>query len=126
MELNFFYAKHKHRMWRMKLKAYLLDLDDLDEREIISSNDCILGKWLNEYGWEAYKDYPEMKEFVDLHEKIHEIVSEMPKLKKANKLKKADEKYRQLEQESDTLINLLEKIQEKEEAKAEDMKKQEI
>lgn len=117
MELNFFYAKHKHRMWKMKLKAYLLDLDDLDEKEIISSNDCILGQWINEYGWETYKEHPEMKEFVNLHEKIHDIVSEMPTLKKANKLQLAREKFEILEQESDKLIHLLEQIQEKEESK---------
>ena len=125
MELNFFYAKHKHRMWRMKLKAFLLDLDDLSEKEITSSNDCILGKWINEYGWEAYKDHPEMKEFVDLHERIHDIVSEMPNLKKANKLKEAQKKYEQLERESDELINLLEKLQEKEEAKEKNLERQE-
>jgi len=126
MELNFFYAKHKHRMWRMKLKAFLLDLDDLREQEIISPNDCILGKWINEYGWDAYKDYPEMKEFVDLHNKVHEIVGEIPALKKANKKKEADEKYKQLEQESDKLINLLEKIQEKEENKEQNLEPQEL
>lgn len=126
MELNFFYAKHKHRMWRMKLKAFLLDLDDLDEKEIISSNDCILGKWINEYGWETYKDYPEMKEFVDLHERIHEIVKEMPDLKRANKLKEAQKKYEQLESESDKLIALLEKIQVKEDKEQEKEKEQEL
>ena len=126
MELNFFYAKHKHRMWRMKLKAFLLDLDDLREQEIISPNDCILGKWINEYGWDAYKDYPEMKKFVNLHNKVHEIVGEIPALKKANKMKEADKKYKQLEQESDKLINLLEKIQEKEENKEQNLEPQKL
>jgi hypothetical protein len=101
----------------MKLKAFLLGLDDLREEEIISPNNCILGKWINEYGWEAYKGYPEMKEFVDLHNEVHNIVSEIPSLKKNNKLEKANERYRELEKESDKLINILERIQKKEEAK---------
>ena len=115
MELNFFYAKHKHRMWKMKLKAFLLDLDELEESQITSSDNCILGQWINNYGWEAFKDYPEMEKFVNLHENIHQIVSTMPDLKRNNKHQEAWKKLQELEQESDKLIDLLDILRQKEE-----------
>jgi len=99
----------------MKLIAFLLDLEDLTEQEVISPNSCILGKWINEYGWEAYKDYPEMQDLVDLHNKVHEIVSEILNLKKDKKLSEANKRYKELEKESDKLINLLKELKEKEE-----------
>ncbi|MCF8334957.1 MAG: CZB domain-containing protein [Bacteroidales bacterium] len=125
MELNFFYAKHKHRMWKMKLKAFLLGLDELDENKIVSSDSCILGQWINNYGWEAYKEYPEMKKFVDLHEKIHQIVRDIPGLKKKNKLEEARNKFKELDKESDKLIELLDILQQKEKQKEEQKEKTE-
>gem|GEM_PF-2051653 len=113
MELNFFYAKHKHRMWKMKLKAYLLGLDDLDENKIVSDQECELGQWINQVGWEAYKHHPEMQQLVDKHQLIHQVVEEIPKLKKTGDLQKATNQYNRLEEESDKLIGLIEAIEEK-------------
>lgn len=114
MELNFFYAKHKHKMWKMRLKAFLLGLEDFDENKITSSDDCDLGKWINEYAKEAYKDFPEMEELIQIHDKIHEIVKEIPTLKKKNKLQEANQKYELLKKESDRLLQKLGKIEQRE------------
>ena len=114
MELNFFYAKHKHKMWKMHLKAYLLDIDDIDEKRIVSSNDCELGKWINGFAINKYKDNPDLEQLIQIHNKIHVIVKDIPRLKKKGEIEKAQENYNNLEKESQRLIKILETFEVKE------------
>jgi len=114
MELNFFYAKHKHKMWKMHLKAYLLGLDDFDEKRIVSSKDCELGKWINAFAKNKYKGHPELSNLIRLHDNIHQIVIDIPDLKKQGKVDEAYKKLHLLENESAKFIAILEALEKEE------------
>ena len=54
MRLDFFYAKQKHRMWKIRVRAYLLDIDSFDKNKIKDHHSCDLGKWIDNYARENY------------------------------------------------------------------------
>ena len=112
MGLNFFYAKHKHRMWKMHLKAFLLDLEDFEENRIVSSKDCRLGQWIQAVPADVAEEFNEWDRFLELHEKIHAIVKEIPDLKKKKKIDEAFQKIQELDENSNQLIGILDRFEE--------------
>ena len=113
MNLDFFLAKQKHIMWTIKLKAFLMDLQEFSVEQAVSHKSCDLGKWIYEYGYEAYKNYPEMVELELIHIDLHKSVKGIIEYKNSGKSHLAVEEFNKLQQISDkivTLLNVLEGI----------------
>ena len=112
MILDFFGAKHKHLIWTIKLKAYLLDIQDIRIEEAISHKSCLLGQWIYEFGLEKYKEYPEMLELESVHKELHFNVQSIIELKSNGYLEEAVTNFDNLKKISDRIITLLDKLEE--------------
>lgn len=113
MNLDFFMAIQKHHLWRIQLKAFLLGLQDLSANQAADHAGCQLGKWLYEYGLNAYPDIREVADLEEIHQQLHHSAQEIIAAKKSNDLPKAKELYGVLAKTSDELERLMNSIEEK-------------
>lgn len=113
MELNFFFAKQKHRMYKIHLKAFLIGLDqDLsDEIKDKDSTTCQLGQWIKQNANSKLSNFQEFKELAELHDKFHEKANTIITFKKEDQILEAKEEFKKLENISDTLLYLLTEIE---------------
>ena len=112
MTLDFFLAKQKHKLWLIKVRAYLLNIQSFNLNEAISHTDCELGKWIYNFGFETYKDIDEMVELEEIHLNLHAIVRQIIELKNDNKIEEAFVKFEELKRVSNAIIYLLNKLEE--------------
>lgn len=111
MVLDYFIAKQKHRMWMINMKAYLLDLEDFDASKVASHTNCDLGKWIYGYGINVFKNNSEFEELEKIHQVLHETILTIINLKESNNLKEANLEFNKLEDVSNKILYLLDKIE---------------
>lgn len=83
MAVDFAVARIKHWLWNQKLQQYLAGKINLDESELVSPQNCDLGKWIYTEGMYKYGKILEMQELEKVHKLMHTTVSKIVKLKKA-------------------------------------------
>jgi len=110
MKINFFYAKQKHRMWKIRIRAFLMDIDDLENIEIKSHKSCELGIWIEKYAKKEFSGSSYLAGLVESHEGVHDAIKEVLVLRKKNQPKKAWEAFEKLEIASVEVINYLDKL----------------
>ena len=110
MELDFFIAKQKHNMWYLKLKAYLIELQEFSLEQATSYKACDLGKWLYSEGYERFKHFPEMIRLEKIHIELHNTIKEIIELKSNNNIEEAYKKLETLKIISIEIISLLDKL----------------
>jgi len=113
MNLDFFLIKQKHRMWCLKMKAYLLDIQEFDEERVISHSACDLGKWLSEVALPNYGNLPEIVELDTIHKIFHDTVKQIVMLKKQGFIHEAYIEFTNLKNTSESIIKWLDTIEEK-------------
>jgi len=119
MNLDFFLAKQKHYMWKIQLKAFLLDLQDMSAGQAVDHTQCDLGKWLYGFGLERYGDIKEMAELEKVHQQLHRLVRDVLDAKNNGDRAKAMELYAGLDEISGRIEKSLDAIEKKIVARAE-------
>ncbi len=74
MKLDFFLAKHFHRMFLVYLKGYLLGICDIKFEDLISDKECEFCRWVVSSGLSDYGDMLEVKQLMDKHKEMHGAV----------------------------------------------------
>lgn len=111
MDLNFFYAKQKHRMWKIRMKAHCLGIEEMAVEQIASAHQCDLGKWIDSYAAEKYKDLSEMDELIMKHDNLHNLAKLIVEKKKAGDMEACQREFKTLEQHSTRIVELLDFIE---------------
>ena len=113
MNIDFYLAKHKHLMWKIRLKAFLIGLKDMEEKQVVSHHDCDLGKWLDNFAMNEYKNIEELKKLEKLHIKMHNVVADIIRVKNENNMEEACKLYKMMKAYSDNIIALLDIVDNK-------------
>lgn len=113
MNLDFFLAKQKHHMWKIQLKAFLLDLQDMSADQATDHTQCDLGKWLYGFGLEEYGDLKEMADLEKEHQQLHRMVRDILAAKNSGARGKAMELYARLAKLSGSIEEALDAIEKK-------------
>jgi len=103
MEINLFYAAHRHKMWLLYLKAYLLDIQEISEAFV--NETCYFEYWLNNYGLKAYSHLHELQEAEQAHNNFHNTVKNILRLKTENLINEAWEEIKILEKRLSVVSN---------------------
>jgi methyl-accepting chemotaxis protein len=78
--------------------------------EAVSHRDCELGQWLYGGALERYRHVPGMRELEPLHQRMHEVVHEVVRLKNDGRLDAARKVYEQVAPLSRQVIDYIEEI----------------
>ncbi len=96
-------AKTDHLVWVEYIVQFLKNKKNLKENELANHYQCRFGKWYYSSDSNEFKNYEVFKQIEEPHKKIHEIGSEIVKLKNQGKSKEAWEKFEELKQISEII-----------------------
>ena len=112
-ELDLVAAKTAHLAWKGRLSAYLNGKGSLTAEQAVSHTDCVLGKWYYAEGMAKFGDLAEMKEIEAPHAELHQLIRGIIDLREAGRLEEAKQAYRQVEPLSRRIVDMLDVIREK-------------
>lgn len=104
---DFAQARRAHRQWRVKVRAYINDVDVQFDRN--SANDgtvCALGKWIYGSGSE-YQSLPAYQSLERAHSELHSFIGRILELKDVGDIESANLEMTKLENESNKVIELI-------------------
>jgi len=78
--INFLDAITHYLSWRVRLRGFLEDKDNVTESEIGSHKDCDFGKWLYSEGLSRYGTMSEIAELEDIHKQLHKTALRIVRL----------------------------------------------
>ena len=104
-------AKAAHLAWRVRLRSYLDGNGFLDRSEAMSHEECDLGRWYYGGGLHELQHIAEMKELEGPHSELHHLIREIVELREAGRLEEAEQAFRQVDELSGRIVELLERIQ---------------
>lgn len=107
MKPDFFYAKHLHKLKAIKLKAYIIELQNKTEE--FELNNCFFQQWLNQFV-EGEK-LAGLKDIIVLNKKYHTRIKDIIELKEQGKYQKALNEYKNVEKISKEMLSLLNLIE---------------
>ena len=70
-----------HVIWNLRLRDLLDGKEFIPENEVISHEECTLGKWLYKEGMDKHGAIPEMQELEAVHAELHKVVKEIVRMK---------------------------------------------
>lgn len=97
--------------WRIRLRGFLEDKDNITESEIGSHKDCDFGKWLYSEGLGRYGTLREIIELEGIHKRLHETALLIVRLGSQRDTKVGSEALKTFESLSLEMISLLVKLQ---------------
>ncbi len=111
MNLDFLLTKQKHALWKIQLKAFLLDLQEFSVEEAIDHRRCELGKWLYNFGLKTYANIDAVHQLEQVHQQLHTIVKDIIQAKGLKNLKKTTSLFDELKMVSDRIESLLDEVE---------------
>ncbi len=78
--IDFLDAIIHYLSWRVRLRGFLEDKDNVTEYDIGSHKDCDFGKWLYSEGLSRYGTMREIAEIEDIHKQLHETALRIVRL----------------------------------------------
>ena len=103
-------VKSDHLVWKACIADALLDGPPMAEAELKDHNQCRLGKWYNSGGKERYGASKIFQSIEEPHAKVHALGKEIDQLAKQGNVEQALAKLAQMEQLSNTLFDLFDKL----------------
>jgi hypothetical protein len=97
--------------WRIRLRGFLEDKDNITESEIGSHRDCDFGKWLYSEGLGRYGTMKEIIELEGIHKRLHETALLIVRLGSERNTMVGSEALETFESLSLKMISLLVKLQ---------------
>jgi len=104
-------AKTAHLAWKTRLRAFLDGTATLSEEQAVSHHHCDFGKWYYSEGLSEYGHIQALRDVENPHAKLHQMIKDIVQLKKTGKTSEAEVIYQQVEPLSDSIINLLNKVE---------------
>ncbi|MEA1989821.1 MAG: methyl-accepting chemotaxis protein [Pseudomonadota bacterium] len=104
---DFAQARRAHRQWRVKVRAYINEVDVQFDRS--TANDgtlCALGKWIYGAGSE-YQSLPAYQSLERAHSELHSFIGRILELKDVGDIETANLEMAKLETESNKVIELI-------------------
>jgi Chemoreceptor zinc-binding domain len=111
--LDFTRAKLKHLTWKDQLRRYLDGKEQIAAKELLSPQDCELGKWIYAEGLAKYGQVLEMKNLEGVHRELHALVESIVHAKTAGDEAGAEQAYQKLLMLSDRIVSLLDEVKKK-------------
>jgi Chemoreceptor zinc-binding domain len=95
--LNFMDAITAHQKWKTRLASYLegTSTEKLDYRVVCRDDQCVLGKWINGPGGDAYGHIPIFSQLKMTHAQFHLAAATVVRFQDDGKPEKAQEALRQ-------------------------------
>ncbi|MCU7806889.1 MAG: CZB domain-containing protein, partial [Candidatus Thiodiazotropha sp. (ex Semelilucina semeliformis)] len=109
--LNFSAAKSAHLAWKARLRAFLDGETSLTQDEAVSHHDCVLGKWYYSEGLSQYGDIPEMRQIEAPHKTMHQLISDIIKLKESGKNDESERLFERIDPLSKQIIQHLSNVE---------------
>lgn len=103
-------AKAKHYLFKSKLRSYLQDSPDVDEKVLVNYNACGLGIWINEIGKKKFGSYAEIEELDIIHQQIHATAKEIVDLKKQGFQKNAEDKLKEINKIGNEIVGKIDEL----------------
>ncbi|WP_127469907.1 methyl-accepting chemotaxis protein [Thiomicrorhabdus aquaedulcis] len=104
---DFASARRAHRQWRVKVRAYINDVNIVFDRATASDGSkCALGKWIYGHG----KDYVSLNTYQALekgHAELHAFIGRIMDIKDIGDIEQANNEMAKLEEYSNQVINLI-------------------
>jgi len=97
-----------HNLWCMKINNFVNG--NTEVIPITSDQNCELGKWIATEGLLNYGHISEVKILDKEHKQLHSIARNIVQLKNSGKIKEAQQQLFLIQESSDKIMNLLNKI----------------
>ena len=108
---DFTQARRAHRQWRVKVRAYINDVDiQFDPRTAKDSSACALGGWLYGDG-KQYQSLPSYNELERAHDELHLFIGRILDMKDIGDIETANTEMAKLEAASNHVIELIAKVE---------------
>jgi hypothetical protein len=109
---NFFFGKIRLNLYILHLKAYLLDLEDINKEEFIRFDKSIFGTWFVEDLQRRGKDADEIRDIKLAAEKIHSYAGNLIRNKETSR-ELAIKEFNKIENVSNELNKILQDLHDK-------------
>jgi len=113
MQMDFGLARLNHQVWKMRLRSFLNDKEEMSESEAVSHKDCDLGKWMYGGGLDEYGNIPEMAQLDATHAKMHRQIRSIIASKNAGNVDEAKEMFKEIGPLSAEIVELLTAVEQK-------------
>jgi len=105
--IDFAESKRAHRQWRVKVRAYINDIDvQFDHNTAADGSQCNLGQWIYSEG-KVYQDLRSFQELEQAHSELHAFIGKILKLKDLGDIETANIEMSKLEEKSNHVIELI-------------------
>jgi len=104
-------ARSAHIAWKGKIRGFLDGVIEMEMSQAVSHHDCMLGQWLDKEGRKQFASLPEMKTLDTVHEKMHSLIQDIVKMKKAGDGAGAEARFDEIEPLSKEVVVLLDRIE---------------
>jgi len=104
-------AKTAHRAWKIRVRRFLDDKEQLDEQVAFSHQQCGLGRWYDTVGMDKFSHIPAMRELEAPHRQLHETIHRIAELKRNGDFDGAEREYEKVAPLSERVIALIEQIE---------------
>ncbi len=104
---DFAQARRGHRQWRVKVRAYINEVDIQFDRNTASDGSaCALGKWIYGQG-KAFQSMPSYQALERAHNELHSFIGKILELKDIGDIETANLEMAKLEGRSNDVIDLI-------------------
>jgi len=100
-----------HLGWKRRLSQFLDNFGSMEMDEAKDHHQCQFGQWYYNNGLKDHPDIPEMKAIEQPHKELHDTIHNIIEYKQQGKLAEARKKYEQIDQLSNTIVDLMRKIE---------------
>lgn len=108
---DFDHARTAHRSWMTRLRSFLDGDSTLTEEEVVSHEDCVLGKWYYGDGKANFGHLDAMKRLEEPHIRLHALVGEIRAHERAGERSSAESKLGEVQSASDRIIALIDEVE---------------
>lgn len=104
---DFASARRAHRQWRVKVRAYINDVDvNFDRNTATDGSACALGQWIYGEG-QSLQSMPSFQKLERTHAELHSFIGRILDLKDIGDFESANEQISALAEHSDDVIDLI-------------------
>jgi methyl-accepting chemotaxis protein len=112
-KLDFFAARSAHLAWKHRLRDFLDGKAAMEEHDVASHHDCMLGKWMYGFAMDEFGKMAEMQDMEKIHEQMHKVIKDVVRLKNSGRMDEAETTFNQVSPMSDQVVHLLRRVEDK-------------
>lgn len=110
--VDFARMKMLHSTWGLRLRGFLLgNRENVDSADLVSYQDCDLGKWIYAAGLTKYGHLPAMQALETKHKFMHDMVRRTVNLKLTGKLQDPEQEFMRIYEVSKSVVALISDVE---------------